>query len=101
MLLDRESGFGFEAVVDLDKSVVVDFKKLPAGVQPALFGDECSACERAVRNSTKFQEALARRGIQIARLRVSNLVRHDEARGGDTEQANGELADVHVPVMTG
>src|SRR5262245_10495472 len=31
VLLDRESGLGFEAIVDLGKRAVAGFKKLPAG----------------------------------------------------------------------
>jgi len=68
VLLDRESGLGFEAIVDLGKHAVSGFKKLPAGVQPAMFIGECQECEQAVRQSPKFLEALAKRGIDDANL---------------------------------
>ena len=70
VLLDRESGLAFEAVVDLNAAAVAEFVALPAGVQPALDSVECGACERAIRSSAKFREALARRGIQDASLVV-------------------------------
>jgi primary-amine oxidase len=70
VLLDRESGLGFEAIVDLDKQQVASLKKLPAGVQPAMIMEECTDAEAAVRRSPKFQEALARRGIKSANVVV-------------------------------
>lgn len=70
VLLDRDSGLAFEAVVDLTKHSVAGFTKLPAGVQPAFFGEEIGACEEAVRSSAKFKEALARRGVHDVNLVV-------------------------------
>lgn len=70
VLLDSESGRAMEAVVDLNAAAVTGFQRLAAGMQPALDSVECAACEEAIRNSAKFREALARRGIQDANLVV-------------------------------
>lgn len=68
VLLDRESGLGFEAVVDLTKQTALGFKKLAVGVQPAMFIEECQEAEQAVRRSPEFLAALAKRGITDANL---------------------------------
>jgi primary-amine oxidase len=64
ILLDRESGRGYEAIVDLLNGRVRRFEALPEGVQPPIMIDEFGECEEAVRKSPLFREAMKKRGVE-------------------------------------
>ena len=68
VLLDKATGTGYEAVVDLAKRSVPRFEALPPGTQPAIMLDEFAECEEAARNCPAFREALKRRGIEDMNL---------------------------------
>jgi primary-amine oxidase len=63
VLLDNGRRRGVEAVVSLDEDRLVSATDLPAGVQPAIHGEEFAAVAAAVRTDERFVEALRRRGI--------------------------------------
>ena len=58
VLLDRATGTGYEALVDLKARSVPRFEPLPKGVQPPIMMDEFGECEEAARQSPAFREAL-------------------------------------------
>ncbi len=64
VLLDRATGTGFEAVVNLSARTVPRFEALPKGVQPPILMDEFGECEEAAKRSPAFREALKRRGVE-------------------------------------
>ena len=64
VLLDTETGRGYEAVVDVVGGTVKRFEPLPEGVQPPIMMDEFGECEEAVRKSPIFREAMKKRGIE-------------------------------------
>jgi primary-amine oxidase len=64
ILLDRETGRGYEAVVDVGVGVVRSYKALAEGVQPPIMLDEFGECEQAVKRSPVFREAMRKRGIE-------------------------------------
>ena len=64
VLLDRATGTGYEAVVDLSARSVRRFEALPQGVQPPIMMDEFGECEEAAKKSPEFREALKRRGVE-------------------------------------
>lgn len=63
VLLDNNSGAGYEAVVDLAAKSVTRFEALPKGIQPAIMLDEFGECEEAVKKSPLFKAALKKRGL--------------------------------------
>ena len=58
VLLDRATGAGYEAIVNLSTRSVPRFEALPKGVQPPIMMDEFGECEEAARKSPAFREAL-------------------------------------------
>jgi primary-amine oxidase len=64
ILLDRTTGRGYEAVVDVSQGALKSYKALPEGVQPPIMLDEFGECEEAVRRSPVFREAMKKRGIE-------------------------------------
>src|SRR4051794_6945814 len=64
VLLDRATGTGYEAIVDLEARSVPRFEPLPKGVQPPIMMDEFGECEEAARKSPAFREALRKRGVE-------------------------------------
>jgi len=64
IMLDRASGTGYEAVVDLTSRSVARYEALPKGVQPPIMMDEFGECEVAARKSPAFRDALKKRGIE-------------------------------------
>ena len=64
VLLDRATGTGYEAVVNLSAKSVSRFEALPKGVQPPVLMDEFGECEEAARKSPEFREALKKRGVE-------------------------------------
>jgi primary-amine oxidase len=68
VLLDKATGTGYEATVDLVGKSVVRFEALAKGIQPAIMLDEFGECEEAVKKSAQFQAALKKRGLSDASL---------------------------------
>jgi primary-amine oxidase len=68
VLLDKSSGTGHEAVVNLTSQAIVRLDALPKGVQPAIMLDEFGEAEEVVKRSPQFQAALAKRGVTNADL---------------------------------
>ena len=64
ILLDKASGTGYEAVVNLTTRSVARYEALPKGVQPPIMMDEFGECEEAARKSPAFRDALKKRGIE-------------------------------------
>ncbi len=64
ILLDRASGRGYEAEVDLRAGKLRRHEALPEGVQPPIMLEEFSECEVAARKSPIFREAMKKRGIE-------------------------------------
>jgi primary-amine oxidase len=64
LLLDRATGIGYEALVNLSDRSVPRFEALPKGVQPPVMMDEFGECEEAAKKSPEFREALKRRGFE-------------------------------------
>ena len=64
ILLDRATGVGSEALVDLSARTVPRFEPLPKGIQPPIMMDEFGECEEAARKSPEFREALKKRGVE-------------------------------------
>ncbi|HKW95342.1 MAG TPA: primary-amine oxidase [Methylomirabilota bacterium] len=62
VLMDREAGKTYEAVVSLSEGRVVSWEHVP-GVQPAIILDEFFECEAAVRADPRWQEAMRKRGV--------------------------------------
>ncbi|WZO96540.1 primary-amine oxidase [Isosphaeraceae bacterium EP7] len=68
VLLDRASGRGYEATVNLTSKSVSRFEPLPPGIQPGIMLDEFAECEEAAKKSPAFLEALKKRGIEDPKL---------------------------------
>ena len=64
VLLDRATGTGYEALVNLSARTVPRFEALPKGVQPPIMMDEFGECEEAAKKSPAFREALRMRGVE-------------------------------------
>jgi Cu2+-containing amine oxidase len=64
VLLDRATGVGYEAQVNLSARSVPRFEALPKGVQPPIMMDEFGECEVAAKRSQEFREALKKRGVE-------------------------------------
>ena len=64
VLLDRATGTGYEALVNLSARSVPRFEALPKGVQPPIMMDEFGECEEAAKKSPEFREALKKRGVE-------------------------------------
>jgi len=62
VLMDREAGKTYEAVVSLTEGRVASWEHVP-GVQPAIILDEFFECEAAVRADPRWQEAMRKRGV--------------------------------------
>ncbi|MGD9712294.1 MAG: primary-amine oxidase [Thermomicrobiales bacterium] len=67
VLLDRNDGMTYEAIVSLKDSRVVDWRAVP-GVQPAIMLDEFDEVENACKADPAFKAALEKRGITDMRL---------------------------------
>lgn len=68
ILLNRVTGRGHEAVVDLVHEKVISIVELPDGVQPGITLDEFLECEEAVKRSPEFLAALKKRGVSDVSL---------------------------------
>ena len=68
VLLDRASGLGHEAIVDLRSASIARLSALAKGIQPAIMLDEFGEAEEVVKRSPEFQAVLAKRGIAKADL---------------------------------
>ena len=64
ILLDKATGRGYEAEVDLRAGAVRRYEALPEGVQPPIMLEEFAECEEAARKSPVFREAMKKRGIE-------------------------------------
>jgi primary-amine oxidase len=64
VLLDRATGTGSEAIVNLSERSVPNFEALPKGIQPPVLMDEFGECEEAAKKSSAFREALKKRGVE-------------------------------------
>ncbi len=62
IVLDRETGRTYEAVVSLTRSVVTTWEYIP-DVQPSIMLDEFLECEQACKASPEWQAAMRKRGI--------------------------------------
>jgi primary-amine oxidase len=62
ILLDNASGSTYEAVVSLDRKMIVTWNEL-ADVQPAIMLDEFLECEQACKANPEWQAAMRKRGI--------------------------------------
>ncbi|WP_435009560.1 primary-amine oxidase [Tundrisphaera lichenicola] len=68
VLLDRTSGVGYEAIVNLSTRSVPHFEALAGGIQPPIMMDEFGECEEAAKKSPEFREALKKRGVEDLNL---------------------------------
>jgi primary-amine oxidase len=64
ILLDRATGRGYEADVDLRTGALRRYEALPEGIQPPIMLEEFADCEEAARKSPVFREAMKKRGIE-------------------------------------
>ena len=64
ILLDKATGRGYEAEVDLRAGTVRRYEALPEGVQPPIMLEEFAECEEAARRSPVFRAAMKKRGIE-------------------------------------
>ena len=62
VLVDCAAGKTYEATVSLTQGRVMSWEHVP-GVQPAIVLDEVLACEAAVREDPRWQEAMRKRGV--------------------------------------
>jgi primary-amine oxidase len=62
ILLDNETGFTYEAIVDLSDRTLQSWQHI-ADVQPNIMADELAECEQVVKQHPDFQAALEKRGI--------------------------------------
>jgi primary-amine oxidase len=68
MVFDTATGNACEATVDLALGKVSRFAPLAADLQPPIMLDEFVECEAAVKRSTEFRAALAKRGVRDVEL---------------------------------
>ena len=64
LLMDRDTGHSFEAIVDLRAAAIRSYEPVPAGLQPPIMLDEFVECEEAVKRSPAFLAALRKRGVE-------------------------------------
>jgi len=64
ILLDRDSGSTFEAVVDVGSAELVGLKQVE-DVQPAIMVEEYEECEQLIKGHPDFHAALERRGLDL------------------------------------
>src|SRR5262249_21567818 len=69
ILRDRRARATFEAVVSLGRGVVVSWREVP-GVQPPITFEEFFACERLVRSSPAWLDAVRKRGVADPELAI-------------------------------
>ena len=69
LLRDRRARVTFEAVVSLGRGAVVSWRDV-AGVQPPITVEEFFACERLVRSSPAWQDAVRKRGVADPELAI-------------------------------
>src|SRR5690242_5297771 len=69
MVRNRRVRTTFEAVVSLGRGVVVSWRDVP-GVQPAITVEEFFACERLVRSSPAWLDAVGKRGVADPELAI-------------------------------
>ena len=62
VLVDCAAGKTYEAIVSLSQGRVEGWAHAP-GAQPAIVLDEVVACEAAVRDDPRWQEAMRKRGV--------------------------------------
>jgi primary-amine oxidase len=62
IVLDRDGGGAYEAVVSLDQGSVTEWRHLP-GVQPRIMAEEFVECEDLLKRDPAYLAALALRGI--------------------------------------
>ena len=62
LIWERSEHLAYEGVVSLTDDAVVSWEPRP-GVQPPIMFEEFTACEDLVKQDTRFQEALAKRGV--------------------------------------
>lgn len=63
VLIDRSTGNAYEAIVNLDSSIVSKWTQLASGVQPPFMVDEFEECEVNCKKDPRVVAALARRGV--------------------------------------
>ncbi|MGB7236049.1 MAG: primary-amine oxidase [Rhodococcus sp. (in: high G+C Gram-positive bacteria)] len=63
VLIDRSTGCGYEATIDLENESVERWVELPKGVQPPIMLDEFEECEVNCKRDPRVVEALAARGL--------------------------------------
>lgn len=68
VLLDKATGAGFEATVNLPAATVERYEALPAGVHPSIMLDEFAECEAVAKANPEFRAALKKRGIDDVSL---------------------------------
>src|SRR5262249_9230458 len=66
---DRRARATFEAVVSLARGIVVSWRDVP-GVQPPITFEEFFACERLVRSSPAWLDAVRKRGVANPELAI-------------------------------
>ncbi len=64
ILLDKPTGTGYEAEVNLTRRAVTRWEALPSQIQPPIMLEEFAECEEAARRSPEFRAALKKRGIE-------------------------------------
>ncbi len=70
VLIDYGRHCGVEVVVSLDRNEIISAADLPAGVQPAIHGDEFASVVEIVRQDPGYVAALRTRGIDPASVHV-------------------------------
>ncbi|NDV08863.1 primary-amine oxidase [Rhodococcus sp. IEGM 248] len=63
VLIDRSTGYGYEATVDLENESLERWVELPSGAQPPIMLDEFEECEVNCKRDPRVVEALASRGL--------------------------------------
>ncbi|BBI32785.1 primary-amine oxidase [Cohnella abietis] len=88
-VLNREDNAVYEAIVSINRNVVVSWEHVP-GVQPTIMLDEQLECELAVKQSLLFLDALDRLGIKTPELVMVDL--WSPGNWGSEEDATLRLA---------
>lgn len=63
VLIDRSTGYGYEATVDLENESLERWVELPSGAQPPIMLDEFEECEVNCKRDPRVVDALASRGL--------------------------------------
>ncbi|WP_462200269.1 primary-amine oxidase [Arthrobacter sp. B2a2-09] len=63
VLIDRNGGTAYEAIVNLDSGIVTAWTRLATGIQPPFMLDEFDECEVNCKKDPRVIEALAARGL--------------------------------------